>query len=455
MSRRPPGASAPEPGRRHNAVRRLASGVVVYAWSDQAVLGLGLVALASGLGQFGAVAALGDVAHAFGHMRAGASVADQAGLSGTALGVGLAVIRLASLGGLPVAGAADRLGRRRVLLGAATAGLACTALAAVSPSYWSFVVIFACGRPLLSAANALAGVMAAEETDTGGRAKAIALVAGAYAAGGGITALVHSATLGGGGFRVVCLLALAPLVGLVFVRRLVREPDRFAVLAARGEHPLPVLGAVGRVHRRRLGVVALISFALSLISGPGNSFVFLYAQNIVHLSGALTAAMVVTAGAAGLGGLVAGRALADRAGRRPAAAVGMCAVALFAVLAYSGSAVALFVGYVLGVVAGALLAPGIGALTNELFPTAVRASVAGWVVAAGVLGAATGMVVFGAVADVETHFGLAALVTFVPAALAAAAFALLPETRGREPEELVGERGGGPDPREWTSPPPR
>jgi len=46
----------------------------------------------------------------------GTTFADQAGLSGTQLGIGLAVIRLASLGALPLAGAADRLGRRRVLL---------------------------------------------------------------------------------------------------------------------------------------------------------------------------------------------------------------------------------------------------------------------------------------------------------------------------------------------------
>ena len=94
------------------------------------------------------------------------------------------------------------------------------------------------------------------------------------------------------------------------------------------------------------------------------------------------------------------------------------------------------VGYVLGVLAGAALAPSAGSLLTELFPTAVRASVAGWWVAAGVLGAGTGLVVFGAVADVGDRFGLAAVITFVPAALAAGLFWTVPETRGREPEDL-------------------
>ena len=59
---------------------------------------------------------------------------------------------------------ADRFGRRRMLLITVGAGLAVTVLAAASPSYWWFVAIFACGRPLLSASNGLAQVIAAEQT---------------------------------------------------------------------------------------------------------------------------------------------------------------------------------------------------------------------------------------------------------------------------------------------------
>ncbi|HZU79124.1 MAG TPA: hypothetical protein VE991_04345, partial [Acidimicrobiales bacterium] len=127
-------------------------------WLDPAVLTLALFAMASGFGQFGAVSALGQVAKAFGHATGGTSLADRAGLSGTELGVGLAVLRLASLGGLPLSGLADRYGRRIMLLGTCTVGLVLTIVAAGSPGYWWFVVIFACGRPALSATNALAQV---------------------------------------------------------------------------------------------------------------------------------------------------------------------------------------------------------------------------------------------------------------------------------------------------------
>ena len=97
------------------------------------------------------VSALGDVAKTFGRVVHGTSIADQAGLSGTELGIGLAVLRLASLGGLPLAGIADRFGRRKMLLLTCALGLAFTVAAAASPGYWWFVVIFALGRPSLSA----------------------------------------------------------------------------------------------------------------------------------------------------------------------------------------------------------------------------------------------------------------------------------------------------------------
>ena len=60
----------------------------------------------------------------------------------------------------------------------------------------------------------------------------------------------------------------------------------------------------------------------------------------------------------------------------------------------------------------------------------------GWSLAAGVLGAASGLVVFGAVARAGLPFVAAGLVTFLPAVPVMGLFWLLPETRGREPEDL-------------------
>lgn len=412
----------------------------LHSWRDPVVVGVALLAMAAGFGQFGAIAALGDVAKHFGRVTHGATIAEQAGLSGTELGLGLAILRLASLGALPLAGLADRFGRRRMMLVTCGVGLTMTVLAALSPSYWWFVAIFAVGRPLLSSTAAVSQVSAAEQTASRNRAKALALVTAGYGVGAGLTAVIHGLAKSTLGFRGVFALGIVPLLALPFIGRWVTEPDRFAVAAAAKVHPVPVLGPIGPHFRRRLVVLLVLTFFLSVVTGPATSFFFVYAQNVIGLSGAEIALVVIGAGATGLIGLVFGRWLADRAGRRVAAAVPMAVVALTGMVTYSGSRSAAIVGYLAAVLAASAFAPAAGAFANELFPTSVRASVAGWEIAAGVIGATIGLVAFGAVADVGNRFGLAAIVVFAVAVPASLLFALLPETNGREPEELwVGE----------------
>ena len=420
-----PGESSDVAGRLH--LRR---------WSDPAIVAIAFLALASGFGQYGAVAALGDVSKQLGHLAPGASIADKVGLSGTSLGVGLAIIRLASLGSLPLIGIADRFGRRRVILAVTILGLGLTVCAAASPGYWWFVVIFAFGRPLLSATNALAEVMGAEETGSADRSAAVALIAAGYGVGAGLSAIAHSLAAAALGFRGIFALAAVPLVAVYALRGRVEEPRRFMVAATEADHPTPVLGAVGRRYRGRVVTLAAIGFAISVVTGPANSFAFLYAQDVLHLAGYVTATVVVVSGATGVAGLMAGRWLADRIGRRLTGTVALVGIACTGTLAYTGSESAYVVGYVLGVFSGALLAPAVGAMLAELFPTSVRASVTGWWVTAGVLGAVIGLVAFGTVADVGDRFAAAAELTFLPAAAAAALFWFLPETKGSEPETL-------------------
>lgn len=411
-------------------------GLQLRRWSDPAIIAIAFIALASGFGQYGAVAALGDVSKQLGHVAPGGSIADKVGLSGTSLGVGLAIIRLASLGSLPLIGIADRLGRRRVILSVTIAGLALTVVAAASPGYWWFVMIFAFGRPLLSATNALAGVMSAEETGSRDRSAAVAFVAGGYGVGAGLSAIVHSLASSTLGFRGIFALAIVPLVGVYVARRWVEEPSRFMVAEAAADHPTPVLGAVGARFRGRVIVLAVIGFAISVVTGPANSFAFLFAQDVLHLRGWVTAATVAVSGVSGLLGLLVGRWSADHLGRRLTGTVALVAIACTGAFAYTGSDTAYVLGYILGVFGGGLLAPAVGALLTELFPTSVRASVTGWWVTAGVLGAVVGLVAFGAVADVGNRFAAAGELVFLPAAAAAALFWLLPETKGREPESL-------------------
>jgi len=423
----------------------------LFRWSDPPLIAVALLALAAGFGQFGAVASLGDVAKTFGHLVHGATFADEAGLSGTVLGVGLAIIRAASFLGLPLASLADRFGRRPMIGLTCVIGLVLTVLTALSPSYWWFVAIFAIGRPFLSATVGLSQVSAVELTSSHERAKAVSFMAAGYAVGAGLTAIIHSLAEKTLGFRGIFALAVVPLLFVPPLLRKVVEPDRFARMAPSARAAEPVLGPVARPYRRRLLLVAALAFCVSVITGPANSLVFIYAQNFLHLGGIVTSAMVVGAGAAGLGGLLVGRWLSDRVGRRPTVAGSMVGMAVFGTIAYAGHEWALLFGYVAGVTCAAIFAPAGGALANELFPTSVRASVAGWYIAAGVIGAVFGLLAFGAVADVSrtsNDAGLAAAAVFLPMTLSTALLLLLPETKGVEPEELWG--GGATE----LSPPP-
>lgn len=411
------------------------------AWLRPPVVSIAIVAVASGFGQFAATAALGDVARAFGKVTGGASVADQAGLSGTVLGVGLACIRLASLASLPLAGLADRLGRRPVLLGMAAAGLVLTASAALSPGYWWFVALFALARPFLSATNAVGQVAAAEHTSSVDRVRALALVTAGYALGAGVVTVVRGVSGATLGFRGVFALAAVPLLLLpVLARRLSEPVPSQAVLAAARAEPgqrrrRPVRDALAGEWRWRLLGLVVVAFAVAFVTGPANSFLFVYLENVLGVSAGGTAGIVLAALPAGLIGLVLGRWGADAAGRRLTGGMALLGIALAAMLTYSGSVVVAVTGYLVAVLAGAAFAPALAALAAELFPTPVRASVAGWLVATGVLGGVGGLLTFGALADVFDGFGPAAIVVALPAVLATTIVARLPETLGLELDE--------------------
>jgi MFS family permease len=430
---------APGPSPPGDADTPSARRIRLHGWRHPAILAVAAATVASGFAQFGATTALGDVARAFGETGDGTSVVARVGLSGTTLGIGLAIVRLASLASLPLSALADGYGRRRMLIGCLAGGLAMTALAALSPGYWWFVALFAVGRPLLSSTNAIAVVVAAEETERRDRAKAIGLMTAGYGIGAGLTALVRGVA-GDLGFRGLFGLALVPLAAVPLLARRLEEPDRYQRLRAAEDPQLAaarpaVLGWVRADLRPRLWLLATLAFAIAFVTGPINTFLFVYAENALGMSRSATAAMVLAAAPVGLVGLLIGRWAADRLGRRVTAAGTQAVVALAGMLTYSGSRPALAAGYLLAILAASAYAPSFGALGAELFPTGVRATAAGWLVAAGVLGAVAGLVAFGLLTDALASFATAAVLICAPVVLTCVLFVRLPETRGLELEQ--------------------
>src|SRR6266542_3884973 len=153
----------------------------LYRWYDPAILVTAALAGSAGFAQFSVTSALTDVARSFGQpSSSGSSVAAHVGLSFTVLGVGLAVIRLAAL-----------------------------------------------GRPLLAGTNAVSRVIAAEETRSSDRTKAIALVTAGWGAETGAIAVVRGLAGDALSWRGLLALLVVPLVLVPLFGRWLEEPDRF------------------------------------------------------------------------------------------------------------------------------------------------------------------------------------------------------------------------------------
>ncbi len=423
-----------------------------WSWITPSLASAALIAAASGMGQFAITAVIGDVAVAFGEPGAGSDLTSQIGLRATTLGIALAVIRLASLASLPGAALADQFGRRRVLLVAMTVGLVLTGSSAAAGSFWAWVGLVAIARPWLSTINAVGGVVAAEEVTARHRSWAVGLLAATYGLGSGLISIGRS--LLPQGFRPVMLATMLPLLALPWLWRTLVEPrvaERAHVDRAVDEGVRQLPGRVPRAHVPDLARLLAVTAGIAVATGPGFTYVFVYGESILGLGRTTMALVVLGAGPVGLVGLLLGRWLADRAGRRVGIAVGLVGTALGFAGTYSGAVPLMFAGYLTGVLAGAALGPGLGAAGAEVFPTRIRATVAGWLAAAGVLGAVVGLAAFGALADLTGGFGGAAAVLALVPIAALTGLVGLPETRGWEldgrapvPVGSAPRREGGP-----------
>ena len=404
-------------------------------WLTTPVLAVSGLSVGSGIAQFGVTAVIGDVAAAFGEVGVGDDLTAQIGLPATTVGLALALVRLTSLASLPAASVADRLGRQRVLVALSVVGLGLTTVAALAPSFWWYVALVALARPALSGVNAVTGVVASEETRTKDRSAAIALVTAAYGIGAGLIVVARAALGDLATFRVVTAAAAVPLVLLPLIVRGTREP-RITRGHLRGQG---MLGAVPRAHVRSVALLSILSGLIALATGPAFSYLFVYGERVLGVSAGLLALLVVLAGPAGLVGILLGRAAADRLGRNLAAGVSMAGTGVAVAYAYGGSAPRLAVGYLLAIAASSAFAPPTGALGAELVPTRVRATLAGWITFAGVLGAVIGIAGFGVLADATGGFDRASRAIGIVTAVTALGFLLLPETRGVELEDLEGD----------------
>ncbi len=343
---------------------------------------------------------------------------------------------------------ADRRGRRRVALWSFVVAAVLTLATAASPTWWLFGALQLVARNLAIAGLLCVDTIAIEELPAGSRAMVSGLGALAYGLGAGfIVVSLPLADLGTWGWRLTFVVAGLTLPMIWHARRHLPESGRFErVDAERRETATPTApatsssGAVAPTESRRVSgtrfvLVGAMFFLFNVFLAPASQLQNDYLRTERGFSGlTITLFVVLTATPAGLGVLLGGR-IADLRGRRAAIVPGLVAYGLFNAVMFSIGGPPMWVASLLGSVLGALSVPAMGVIAPELFPTARRGGVRGMITAIAVTGSVIGLLLAGTMVDAGSYGSAFTVLAVAPLVAAALALAI-PETRGRELEDL-------------------
>ena len=280
--------------------------------------------------------------------------------------------------------AADRVGRRPVLL-VSVAGFALFTLATgLAPNLAAFAALQLVARLFLVTELALAYVVLSEELPAHLRGRANGLLGGFASVGAAVPMLLLAPLLAAGiGWRGLFLVGALPLLLWPLYWRILREPGAFA--ARRASAPAPPLRVEWRewlrviapgLRRRFLGAAALW-WTVNFWSGTALYFFTFFAfrehgWTAEHLT-VLPWGMIPF----GIAGYAASGFLMDRIGRRPTATLFLAASTLATWFCYRASTdLELYLGYFALVGLGGLWTIA-ATVTAELFPTDLRATASG------------------------------------------------------------------------------
>jgi MFS family permease len=354
--------------------------------------------------------------------------ADEFGVDNTTKGVAGAVVRAGIVFTLPIVFLADRVGRRRMIIFAATAAPLVAALGALSPTFAVLTGTQTIGRPLGLALDVLVAVVAAEEMPRSSRTYAISVLAMASGLGAGLCVMaLPLADLGARGWRLVYVL---PLLLMVIARDLARrlpETRRFEQQHATTPY----------VSRHRFVVLAVSAFLGNLFVAPASYYQNSYLDNVRGYSpGRITLFTLATATPAGLGILAGGR-IADARGRRLLGGLALLVGVAFGVLSFvRGGWVMWASAFLAGLIGGAAY-PALSVYRTELFPTARRGGAGGLLTASALVGGSIGLIVTGRAVDRGWSYGsILGLFAIGSIVVTVLVFTQYPETAHRELEEL-------------------
>lgn len=296
-------------------------------------------------------------------------------------------ISLNSLGALLLSRMADRFGRRRILLLTLVATPLCSlgaALARQTAWFISFeIVVYAA----IGAAITSSIVMLAEASTIDKRSEEQGLANLAIGIGGGLC-VVLAPLIGRFGISWRWLFAL-PVIGLVLfpiMARMIPESLRWESAASAGTtEKVSFYDVFGAAYRKR-SIPLVIATVIGEVSGAAvPTWIYFHAVSVVHLSPAKGSLILLVGGTVSIAGLALGVWMAERVGRVYTIVIlGLAGVA--GILAYYWGPPAglawptlwLLLAHTWFATTGRGLTVAANSAVTELFPTAMRGTIIGW-----------------------------------------------------------------------------
>lgn len=370
-----------------------------------------------------------------------AYVGPDLGASSFVQSVILAASRFDVVVAIPLARAADAIGRTKVLRWSVVAMVLFTVGSSLAPEPLSFGAAQVLAKACATTVALVVLVMVAESVEREARAWALGFLLIPTALGAGLCAVFVS-TLGITPWMWRVLYGVAAL-SLAFVPLLGRIAEAPRYL--RKHEPLPFRELARPDLRRRLVLVGLAAALINLFFIPASQFRNQFLRFDRHFSPlSISLYTIFTNIPAGIG-VIAGSRMAETRGRRGIAGIGLlCGGLLLGALFFTSGP--LMIGLaMLGGIAGTFGAPAISVYGPELFPTKLRSSANIVATLLGRVGSVVGLVIVGIVHLRTGKYGPAiGLLAIGPILLAFVVWWIFPETKGQELEEINPEDRFGP-----------
>jgi MFS family permease len=352
--------------------------------------------------------------------------------------LGSVTLVASAAGGMIFGVVADRFGRTRALMGSILIYSVFTAACGFAQSVWQLAVFrillgIGMGGEWASGAALVSETWPAEH-----RGKALGFMQSAWAIGYAAAAVVTWIVLPTWGWRAVFFVGVLPAFFTIWVRRRVTEPELWQrAKASKHTDRSAGLADIFRGSLRPLTIAVTLMNACTMFAWWGfNLWIPAYlslpiADGGVGLSTAAMSGFIVAMQVGMWFGYVTFGFISDALGRRRTYLIYLCAAAalIFAYGATTNATALLLLGPFVAFF-GTGYFSGFGAVTAEIYPTAIRATAQGFTYNIGRVASAIAPFAVGSLAQTR-GFGVALSLASVAFLLAAVAWTWIPETRGR------------------------